>query len=314
VKILVIGGTRFIGPVVARKLLARGHEVTLFHRGQTDLDPPLEVRHVYGDRRALAERASELEALRAEVVLDTTLRTEDEARSTVEAFGGRVRSLVALSSIDVYRAFERLYGMAPGRPDPVPLDEGAPLRATRYPRRPRARDHQDWRHDYDKILVEDVLRAQAAIPTTILRLPYVWGPGDYRRRLAPYLEPMEAGSQTLALSRAMAGWRSTRGYVDNVADAIVLALLEPQNESHRLFNVGELEALTEAEWVDEIGRATGWSGRLLVREGEAGGPMSWNQDLIVDTTRIRRELGYAESVDRTEALNRTIEWERRRTC
>jgi hypothetical protein len=34
------------------------------------------------------------------------------------------------------------------------------------------------------------------------------------------------------------------------------------------------------------------------------------EDLVADSSRIRRELGYAEAVEREEALRRTIEWER----
>ena len=51
--ILVIGGTNFMGPLVVRSLSEQGHEVTVFHRGQTRTDLPRGVREILGDRRSL---------------------------------------------------------------------------------------------------------------------------------------------------------------------------------------------------------------------------------------------------------------------
>ncbi|BAS26159.1 hypothetical protein [Limnochorda pilosa] len=64
-----------------------------------------------------------------------------------------------------------------------------------------------------------------------------------------------------------------------------------------------------------IGRAAGWSGRLVSVPRE-GLPQGWSehgnyaQHLSADTTRIRRELGYRESVSVEEGLTRTVAWER----
>ena len=49
-KVLVIGGTNFVGPYVVRQLLKMGHEVTVFHRGQTTAELPEEVKWLKGDR------------------------------------------------------------------------------------------------------------------------------------------------------------------------------------------------------------------------------------------------------------------------
>ncbi len=48
-KILIIGGTNFIGPWVVRHLVTMGHDVTLFHRGKTKAELPEPVNHIYGD-------------------------------------------------------------------------------------------------------------------------------------------------------------------------------------------------------------------------------------------------------------------------
>jgi len=59
----------------------------------------------------------------------------------------------------------------------------------------------------------------------------------------------------------------------------------------------------------------GWQGRVVsVPQGRLPEPLRWDikaeQDIVVDTSRMRRELGYKERVDVEEALRRTIAWER----
>lgn len=80
-KILVIGGTHFIGPPVVRQLSAMGHEVTVFDRGKTEAELPSDVHHLLGDRSKLADMKSEFEHLAPQVVLDMIPYTEQSRRS-----------------------------------------------------------------------------------------------------------------------------------------------------------------------------------------------------------------------------------------
>jgi len=63
------------------------------------------------------------------------------------------------------------------------------------------------------------------------------------------------------------------------------------------------------ERIAELGRAIGWQGRVTPVPIEEL-PHDFTHHLVVDSTRIRRELGYAEPVSREEGLVRTVEWER----
>src|SRR5918997_3412558 len=132
-KVLIIGGTNFIGPHVVRRLAERGHEVVVFHRGRTERDLPPGVEHMLGDRQNLGDFADEFRRFAPEVVLDMIPMNEGDARGLIGAFKGIARRIVAISSQDVYRAYDRVIRRDPGPPDSIPLTENAPLREKLYP-------------------------------------------------------------------------------------------------------------------------------------------------------------------------------------
>jgi nucleoside-diphosphate-sugar epimerase len=313
-RILVIGGTRFIGAEVVRRLTNLGHQVTLFHRGMTETASTPLVRHIHGDRQKLIDFRAQFEALAPQVALDMVANTEQDACLALKVFSGLVQRVVVISSIDVYRAYERLWGIRSGEPDPVPLCEESPLRETRFPRRMVAADPGDWRYEYDKLLVERAYMSDPSrLPVTVLRLPFTYGPGDYRHRLHPLLSRMER-AEVIAIDDQMARWRSTRGHVKNVAAAVCAALLDPR-AAGRVYNIGRAPAFTEAQWVRRVGRAAGWQGKIVTldRSGAARSArsnLSWCHHLELDTRQLRHELGFSEPLDVDQGLHQTIEWER----
>jgi len=309
-KVLGIGATGFIGLRVVSRLIEQGHDVAVLHRGKTAAKLPDGVRRIVGNRDRLRGSLTALESFAPDVVLDAILYTEHQARELVETCRGKTSRIVALSSADVYRNYDGLRGAPTHAPDPVPLAEDAPCRGSRYPYRDADLEFE-YAHDYEKILVEQVLLTDAGITSTVLRLPAVYGPADRQHRLLPYLRQMD-NRQNLYLEHTQATWRWTRGFVVNVADAIALAVTDPRSAG-RVYNVGEEPALTERQWVERIGAAAGWKGEVVVLpEGRVADQESldWRYSLWTDTTRIRRELGYAERVSLPEALERSVEWER----
>src|SRR5438445_11271408 len=113
-RVLVIGGTRFIGPLVVKRLNARGHEVIVFHRGQTEADLPPAVQHLHGDRQCLAYFREEFKRLAPDVVLDMCAFTEQDAQAAVSVLGGVARRAVVISSGDVYYNWGVMHGTEPG--------------------------------------------------------------------------------------------------------------------------------------------------------------------------------------------------------
>jgi nucleoside-diphosphate-sugar epimerase len=149
---------------------------------------------------------------------------------------------------------------------------------------------------------------------TVLRLPMVYGPHDYQHRLFPYLKRMDDKRPAIILEEPLAQWRGCRAYVDNVAEAIALAVTDDR-AAGRIFNVAEEPTLTEAEWVRAIGQAARWDGEVvIVPEGKqpdhSPEDFDAHQHLEADSIRIRYELGFEEIVNLEDALKETVAWER----
>ena len=311
-RILIIGGTRFLGPRVAAMLVKAGHQVSLFHRGQVETVVSAAANHIHGDRRNLPTFKSQFKRLAPDVVIDMICHNERDASGLIQTFEGVAERLVVISSMDVYRAYGCLLRHETAFPETTPLNEDSPLRTSCFPYRTQANSPDDMAFDYDKIPVEQVVMNATRLTGTVLRLAAVYGPGDHR--VFDHLKRMLDGRDRILLEKEHARWRWTRGYVDNVAAAIALASVDDR-AGGRVYNVGEPEALTETEWVQTIGRAIGWEGKVVTLTRESMpkhlvAPYDFTHHLMGDTNRIRDELGYVEYVPREEAMRQTVEWER----
>ena len=307
-RVLVLGGTGFVGGAAVRRLIGLGHEVAAFHRGRSSSGATVPI-HIRGDRKDLQAHREAFRRFAPEVVLDTIAYTEADGRGLASVLDGIAARLVVLSSQDVYAPYGRLLRLETGAAGRAASSEESPLRSSRHPYRAMAKPGE-MAYDYEKVLVEAVVREASEAPVTILRLPMVYGPGDPQRRLRPYLSRMAEGASEIRLDRAKAAWRCTRGFVEDVAEAIALAATDSR-ASGRGYNLGEDDALREAEWIGAIGEAAGWTGRVRPVETdelpeEEREPYDFAHDLIADTSRIRRELGFREPVGRREGLRRSV--------
>lgn len=308
--ILILGGTHLTGPWIIKYLYELGHNITIFNRGQTKSDIPREINRIFGDRRHLINHIAELQKVAPDIVIDMNAMNESDAQQLMDIVPEITNRLIVISSGDVYMAHEKLCQIHSDIYESIPLYENSKLRTQKFPYRKYAKNIDDLYHFYDKSLVENTL-GHTKINSTILRFPFVYGPGDYSRVL-PYLKNMIDKNSEIILDAGKAKWATTRGYVENLAIAVTKAALD-QRKGKFIYNVGEISTLREKEWIQKIATLMNWQGIIVEKEKDdlpenLREPFDWNQDIVYDTTKIRDELQYKEAYSTDQALAKTIEW------
>jgi nucleoside-diphosphate-sugar epimerase len=301
-KVMVLGATGFIGPAVVERLAALGHEALPVSRLG-------ELRADRNDPAAVVRLAEGTDA-----VIDLLAMSVETTAPLLDAVAGRTGRYVLASSGDVYGQYAGLHRKPGASPPRELLDEDAPLRNERFPYRSGRTpdDPQAWMETYDKIPIELAALAQFGLDAVVVRLPMVFGPRDRQRRFAWATGVMQAGAPVLEMDAAWAGWRSSYGYVDDVAHGLALAATHPA-AAGRTYNVGPAEAPDHAGWAERFGAALGWRGEIRRIERRAVpepvrsalDALDLTYPMVTDTRRIRTELGYAEPTDPDEALLRT---------
>jgi len=220
----------------------------------------------------------------------------------------------------VYRACGVTHRLEEGPLESLPLREDTSALRTKLQTYPRAQVQMlqqifGWLdEEYDKIPVEREVLGQSELSGTVVRLPMVYGPRDPLHRFHPIVKRIIDGRRVIPFSADMAQWRATKGYVEDVGAAIA-ATAVADRASGRIYNVGEADALTELEWAQQVARALNWDGEFKLMPdhrlpAHLRAPGNTAQHWIGDTTRIREELGFRETITREEAIRRTVEWER----
>lgn len=316
--VAIIGGTGFLGKAVAKRLLAHGQDVLVIARGREPVALPSEVRFEVADRMDGPAIAALLKANGVTAVIDIftlSLRNTQPVLDAVGAVGGRY---VMVSSTDVYSN----YGGLLKKENPAirlePATEDSPLRTLRFPyrgnpRRPKGVDDTLF-DEYDKIPIEEAARTDTRFESTILRLPMIFGPEDKQHRFAWAIKAAAAG-KPFAIDARAARALNSYGYIDDMAEALVLGALHPA-AAGRTYNAAQAQVRTVHEWAQTILDVMGIEAEITAVPPEAKGIMveraeAANMDypLTLDSNRIRTELGYAETISERAALERTIAWE-----
>ena len=273
-KILVMGGTRFVGRPLVELLREAGHELTLFTRGRQPV--PEGVEHLVGDRGEEGGLAP-LEGRRFDVIVDSSGRSQEDSRRVVERTGAPSHRFVYVSSAGVY-ADSELW----------PLDEESPTDpASRHA---------------GKAETEGWLRAEG-IPFTSFRPTYIVGPGNYN--------PVEAGFfDRIAHGRPvpLPGDGTTITQLGHVADlaAAMARCIEVEAAANRIYNCSGRQGVTFRGLVAAAARAAGVDpASVTIRSFDPAGldkkarkafPLRLAH-FLTDITRVRRELAWEPQFD-----------------
>lgn len=299
-RVLLIGGTVFIGRATAVELVSAGHEIAFLHRGTREPDDLPVATHIHVDRSEIASVKDQIEAFAPDAVLDNMAMVAKDAETALAVIGDR--RLLVTSSDDVYRAYT--YVMRGEAEEPVPIDETSPVRDERYPY--RGQGGPAWTNDYDKLDVEERYLEHGA---TVCRLPMVYGPRDGQRREWFILRRVAAGRKQIPVGSG--SWLSAKGFVDDIARGLRLAL-ESDDAKGEIFNLGETRTYPMSQWAEMILEAAGSDAELIrVRDDQLPDDLGVTgtipQHLLVSSAKAQRMLGFTDT-DPREALKTTVEW------
>lgn len=189
-RVLVIGGTQFVGRAVVEAFVARGDDVTLFHRGRTNPDLFADATHIIGDR----DHDADLERITGnfDVTFDSSAYIPRHVRSLAGALAGRAGHYIHVSSISVYA------------PRTSTLDtEDAPVVSLDDP---FTEVVSPSTYGGLKFLCEVATHAGfgrggvawSGVEPTIIRPSYVAGPYDHTYRFTWWVERVSRGGDVLA--------------------------------------------------------------------------------------------------------------------
>ena len=297
-RVLVIGGTRFMGRLLAFRLLARGDDVTLFNRGTLPDPFGTRVERLVGDRTS-GEFERRLHDRTFDAVVDFAAYQGDDVQRAIATFAGRVGHYVFISTGQVYLVREGL----PSRPEGArESDYDGPV----MPRPSGAHDVGNWEYGVGKRACEDALVeafARDRFPSTRVRIPMVNGEGDNEQRLQSYLARLVDGGPVLLPHVGGAPFPRTRHvYAADVARAIE-SLLGLERTHGEAFNFANEETPTLVELVTMLAAHLGASPRLVpitMERLEAEGiapveisPFSVRWMSFLDPTKAKAQLGFS---------------------
>ncbi|MEM8545027.1 MAG: NAD-dependent epimerase/dehydratase family protein [Cyanobacteria bacterium P01_H01_bin.119] len=213
-RILIMGGTRFIGVSLTRLLVAQGHEVVLFNRGNKPA-PVAGVRQIHGDRKDVEQLKAKLSGESFDAIFDNNGRELSDTEPLIEHFNGKIQHFVYVSSAGVYLKSEQMPHIEGDALDPNSRHKG-------------------------KFQTEAYLERQG-VPFTAVRPVYIYGPQNYNPLETWFFDrivrdrPLPIPGEGMALTQL--------GHVEDLAQAMV-AVLGNQDAVGQIYNISGDRAVT----------------------------------------------------------------------
>ena len=298
-RVLMMGGTRYLGAAIARELVNHGHQVAALHRGQTPGRLPASVRHLLGDARDPGFVEACLREGPYDGVIDTILRAQDLAW-ILPLLRTHAGQLIHCGSTGVYAPADRM----PSRetdPTPCPDDLGG-FGEKRAQDEALLTFHQETGFKVCSLRVSNVIGA-GDIPLDI------WGARNpaYFQRLADH-QAIWVPNDGRALVQPV--------HVDDLARGF-RAALETETSSGQIYNLSSDRPVTLLAYAhlaaDLLGsraefRCVPMEEILATRKADPGGLRFLCEHMCIDSGKARRGLGYYPRIDIRESLRDTLAW------
>ena len=234
-KVLVIGGTLFIGRLLVEELVKAGHDVAVLHR-KPKHDLGRRVENLMADRNDADSMQEALSGRRFEVVFDIAYdwergTTAAQVEAAVRLAGSRASRYIFMSSVAAYGD-----GLNHKESDPLAPD----YHAEPYVRHKATTERMLFR-----------MHAQSGFPVVTFRPPFVYGANNPFYREQFFWDRLRAGRPVIIPGD---GHRLMQFvYVNDLVQAMVRAMVEPKAVGEA-FNIGDPKPVTQVELVEKLAR------------------------------------------------------------
>ena len=305
--VLVVGGTGPSGPPLVQGLLDRGYDVTVFHTGGHEVPDGPQTRHVHGnpfDADGIADALGDEE-------FDAVAATYGRVRHLANHFAGKCGHFLAVGGAPIYAGYVNPH-------DGFPVGMQLPVRESRNARvEPDAAPYVGFNAAPVRRTEDFVfgLGEQGAFGATILRYPTVYGPRNPHAYEWTVVRRIIDGRPWMILSDDGRGIHSRAG-ARNAAEAIQLAIEHPDRSIGQAYHVADDDLVTVRQWAEIVARAAGRDLLFkalpgsLITPGWAVLPFGYQgtPSCVLDTTKLRTDLGYRDVLPIREGLAETVEW------
>lgn len=303
---LLVGGTGPSGPHLVAGLLERAVTPTLFHTGRHEVEDLPDVEHIHGNPFS-QEGIEEVLGNRS---FDLVIASYGRVRLIAAAAAGKCSQFISVSGTPIYEGF-----ISPQLTDPA----GLPARVSEDSPLVPAEGIPDAIYGVGAVRrTEDAvfsLHADGAFSATVFRYPSIYGPRNPHVWEWPSIKRVLDGrgfmvipDGGLSIHYRLSGW--------NAAQSVLLAVDDPEEASGEAFNCADDDQYSLVQWHQMVLEHLDSDLELVSVPGDIPSP-GWglvvfrydcSPHVIVDTSKIRRLLGYGDAVPAREGLGRTVDW------
>ena len=296
-KVLFIGGTGPTGLPIVRGLLDAGHDLTLVNRGLHPKPEQAGIPTITADPYDEASLAAAL----GSTTWDSVVVMYGRLRMIARLTKGRCDHFVSIGGVPAYRGWTDPWQFdPPGLP--VPVREDGALVA----------DESIDSKGYRIVRTEDAV-FESHPSAAHFRYPYMYGPFQpVPREWSIVRRVLEGRTRMIVADDGLT--LHHHGYTENVAAAVLRAILHPELSGGRIFNVGDEEVLTIRQVVELCARALGAELELVSMPYDLAIP-AWPllaQPLpthrVMDLSLLHHQLGHRDVLPAREAVRRTARW------
>lgn len=307
-KALLVGGAGVTGDLLLKGLLARGYQVTVMTRGLHPLNLPKGAEALIASPYDKDILAAALEGKQ----FDLALVTYGRLRHVAKALVGKTQRLISIGgAAPVYKGWGDMIA-----PNPWETTQATPLFLSEE--HVLSSVETDVGFSQAVRFTEQQVMAfhhSGDLNVTHYRYPAMYGPNNLCpaewglvRRVKDKRRPLILPANGLTLV--------CRGFHENMAQGVLLAVDKPDASAGQIYNLRDDELLHNHEWVSLI------EDTLNHQFEHVDIPFSWlpegfratppqllsRHHAVMDISKIKRQLGYCDSVSAQQALEKTVRW------